>query len=317
MQTYKKLSHNIKIIFLYLYHVTFPQKYFYACMWYFRRILLNKILLKTVQLYVFHYHFPPSRRVEICMALFFRANGDNFLFAIYTWELYNSSQHVRDQFEYERHQFFYSGVVYMNPDWVSISKRHFKLNSCLHGDWVQLRTERLQSMKISFRIQIRFRFMYQQSYFPGDFSTYTLKYVNKTSHFANNLYFGHNERRFHSEFIQEWNFDPSLHDSESTFHSGHSKGMNSRALHWILCARAFRITHVSIFSASQLRFLANRNLNWLVATSKLHKHRGTCYTAEWPYCPFATLWFRIECSIRNEKWNELDPEWVATQSGFM
>ena len=31
-------------------------------------------------------------------------------------------------------------------------------------------------------------------------------------------------------------------------------------LHWSLCARAFRITHViSIFVASQLDFLANRN----------------------------------------------------------
>ena len=27
--------------------------------------------------------------------------------------------------------------------------------------------------------------------------------------------------------------------------------------------------------------------------------------------------FRIECSIRNEKWNELNPEWVATHFGFM
>ena len=55
-------------------------------------------------------------------------------------------------------------------------------------------------LRISFRIETRFRFMYQQSYFSGDFSTYTLKHVNKTSYFANNLYFGHNERRFHSEF---------------------------------------------------------------------------------------------------------------------
>ena len=38
---------------------------------------------------------------------------------------------------------------------------------------------------------------------------------------------------FIPSFIQEWNFDPSLHDSESTFHSGSSvqsgmkNGMNS------------------------------------------------------------------------------------------
>ena len=51
-----------------------------------------------------------------------------------------------------------------------------------------------------------------------------------------------------------------------------------------------RITHViSIFSASQLRFLANRNPELAGAASKLRKHTGTCYTAEWPYCPFAIL----------------------------
>ena len=38
---------------------------------------------------------------------------------------------------------------------------------------------------------------------------------------------------FIPSFIEEWNFDPSLHDSESTFHSGSSvqsemkNGMNS------------------------------------------------------------------------------------------
>ena len=76
-------------------------------------------------------------------------------------------------------------------------ERHFKLNSCLHG---RLIDERSRRMKISFQIETRFRFMYQQSYFSGDFSTYAPKYVDKTSHFANNLYLGHNERRFHSEF---------------------------------------------------------------------------------------------------------------------
>ena len=32
-----------------------------------------------------------------------------------------------------------------------------------------------------------------------------------------------------------------------------------------------------------------RTLNWLFGASKLHKHRGTCCTAEWPYCPVAIL----------------------------
>ena len=33
---------------------------------------------------------------------------------------------------------------------------------------------------------------------------------------------------------------------------------------------------------------------WLMAASKLHKHRETCCTAEWPYCPFAVLWYRAK-----------------------
>ena len=32
-------------------------------------------------------------------------------------------------------------------------------------------------------------------------------------------------------------------------------------------------------------------LNWLVAASKLHKHRETCCTAEWPFYSFLILWF--------------------------
>ena len=103
--------------------------------------------------------------------------------------------------------------------------------------------ERSRRMKISFRIQTRFTFLYRQ--FLGDFSTYTFKYVNKTSHFANNLYFGHNERRFHSEF-----------------------------------------------------------------------HSRVKFRSKFTWFPI-DISFRIECSIRNEKWNELDPGWVATLSGFM
>ena len=30
-------------------------------------------------------------------------------------------------------------------------------------------------------------------------------------------------------------------------------------------------------------------LNWLVAASKLHKHRETCCTAEWPFYSFLIL----------------------------
>ena len=64
---------------------------------------------------------------------------------------------------------------------------------------IELRiVSRSRRLEISFRIETRLRFMYRASYFFGDFSTYTFNYVNKTSHFVNNLYFGHNERRFHS-----------------------------------------------------------------------------------------------------------------------
>ena len=34
-------------------------------------------------------------------------------------------------------------------------------------------------------------------------------------------------------------------------------------------------------------------LNWLVAASKLHKHRVTCCTAEWPFYSFFILWPRV------------------------
>ena len=67
-------------------------------------------------------------------------------------------------------------------------------------------------------------------------------------------------------------------------------GMNSRVRN--LCVHACRITHaISILSASQLHLLANKNLNWLVTASKLHKRRRTGCTAEWPYCLFAILLF--------------------------
>ena len=71
---------------------------------------------------------------------------------------------------------------------------------------------------------------------------YTLKYVNKTSHFAKNLYFGHNERRFHSGFHSRVKFDPSLlymipnrHfiPERVTVQSGMKNGLNS------VCCRLF------------------------------------------------------------------------------
>ena len=69
------------------------------------------------------------------------------------------------------------------------SQRYLKFNPFYMRDRVEDR-----KIKISFRIETRSRFMYRPAFFFGYFSTYT------TSHFENNLYFGHNERRFYSEF---------------------------------------------------------------------------------------------------------------------
>ena len=73
-------------------------------------------------------------------------------------------------------------------------------------------------------------------------------------------------------------------------------GMNSRATpsgHSIeVCVPAhFALRMLLAFSQPvNCIFWPIETLNWLVAASKLHKHRGTCYTAEWSYCPFAILW---------------------------
>ena len=82
------------------------------------------------------------------------------------------------------------GRLSFNPE------RQLKFYSCLH--WRLSENCQVTANEILFGIETPFIFMYRSSYFLGDFSTYTFKYVNKTSHFVNNLYFGHNERRFHS-----------------------------------------------------------------------------------------------------------------------
>ena len=71
-----------------------------------------------------------------------------------------------------------SEVVYMNPDWVSILNDTSNSVRVYMGDWVK--DWKITANENLIRIEIRFRFMYQQSYFSGDFSTYTLKYMNKT-----------------------------------------------------------------------------------------------------------------------------------------
>ena len=50
-------------------------------------------------------------------------------------------------------------------------------------------------------------------------------------------------------------------------------------------------------------------LNWLVAASKLHKHRETCCTAEWPFYSFLIVWYYVN-SLKDEpidvKWDEFE-----------
>ena len=43
-------------------------------------------------------------------------------------------------------------------------------------------------------------------------------------------------------------------------------------------------------------------LNWLVAASKLHKHRETCCTAEWPFYSFLILCYEVwDTSLDSEE----------------
>ena len=102
-------------------------------------------------------------------------------------------------------------------------ERHFNFNSCLHGrlSW-GLKDHGEWKCHSGLKL---FRFMYWQSYFSGDFSTYTLKYVNKTSYFPNNLYFGHSERRLHSEFHSRVKFRSKF--TRSSVQSGMKNRMNS------------------------------------------------------------------------------------------
>ena len=97
-------------------------------------------------------------------------------------------------------------------------------------DWAEI--EKSRRIKISFRIVTRFRIVYRQSYFSGD---YVVKNGNKTYHFANNLYFGNNERRFYSILFQV-SFKSKIsvqvymilnRHVKSSVQSGMKNGMNS------------------------------------------------------------------------------------------
>ena len=74
----------------------------------------------------------------------------------------------------------------------------------------------------------------------------------------------------------------------------HSIGMNRRTTHLkFVCPRMSQLRTLLAFPQPvNCIFWPIETLNWLVATSKLHKHRGTCCIAEWPCCPFAILCLR-------------------------
>ena len=69
--------------------------------------------------------------------------------------------------------------------------------------------------------------------------------------------------------------------------------MNRRAS----CVGTFEAAHVALRTLLEFSQPVNcifwpiGMLNWLVAASKLHKHRETCCTAEWPFYSFFILWF--------------------------
>ena len=54
-------------------------------------------------------------------------------------------------------------------------------------------------------------------------------------------------------------------------------------------------------------------LNWLVAASKLHKHRETCCTAEWPFYSFLILWRRYG---RRETFTPFPPHYLSSQKRY-
>ena len=55
-----------------------------------------------------------------------------------------------------------------------------------------------------------------------------------------------------------------------------------------------------IIAASQLYFLANKNVELSGPACYLHKNRAPFCTTEWSYCSFAVLWARYYLKQRNE-----------------
>ena len=109
-------------------------------------------------------------------------------------------------------------------------ERQFKFNSCLHEELSWALNDHARRVKISFRIETL------QIHVPTillHLYTYISITWIKLHILLTILNSAIMDVDFIPNFIQEWNFDSSLHDSESTFHSGSSvqsgmkNGMNS------------------------------------------------------------------------------------------
>ena len=106
-------------------------------------------------------------------------------------------------------------VVYMNSDCVSIPNDTSNSIRVYMGDWVE--DWKITANKNLIPDWNPSQIHVPTSYSSGDFSTYTLIYVNKAAIlqkiFISAIMNVDFIPSFIPSFIQEWNFDPSLHDS--------------------------------------------------------------------------------------------------------
>ena len=113
----------------------------------------------------------------------------------------------------------------MNPDWVSIPNDTSK---SIRVKWeIELRIERSRRMKISSGLKLVSDSCNNNLIFPAILALIHLNTWIKLPILQTISISAIMNVDFISSFIQEWNFDPSLHDSELTFHSGLNNGMNS------------------------------------------------------------------------------------------
>ena len=120
----------------------------------------------------------------------------------------------------------------MNPDWVSIPNDTSKLNSCLHGRLSWGLKDRGE-WKSHSGLELVSDSCTDNLIFPAILALIHLNTWIKLPILQTIFISAIMNIDFIPSFIEEWNFDPSLHDSKSTFHSGSSvqsgmkNGMNS------------------------------------------------------------------------------------------